>query len=373
MYTPRKGLNVPTVTIVDDSGQVLADEQRQVIRHVIQKGSGADVIFGNGTTGEWNRLPNAERLRLIEITIDEVAKANAAISNLKSQISNPKPVEAWIGVNGSTCAEVLTNFDAALQLGADAAVIAPLAITDLAEADIVRFFLRDLNDLLEASRRDIPVLLYDNADINAPQYDKPRAAHIRTHIVKDLSRLPWICGLKVSASRRVLGNYTKAALHFKQPGEFGIYIGNAMLIFDWFRPRRGVLGRGQAGVNEWLLNDALPIGVVAGPGNVLPREWQKAWRVCWAGDEELIDVYADLCQGFEVLTQFGEPSGQYVGKMLACLKYALELEDVITSSFVCAGTQALTEEQKQIFSAAWFALRERVGRETRRLWQTTCL
>ena len=365
-YTPRRGLNVPTVTVVDEAGKIIEAEQRQVIRHVIQDGSGADVIFGNGTTGEWNRLPNAERLRLIEITIDEVRQGGRWLV-----VGGQQKVEAWVGVNGSTKKEVLENMDAALQLGADAAVIAPLAITDLAEADIVRFFLRDLNDLLEASRRDIPVLLYDNADINAPQYDKPRAAHIRTHIVKDLSRLPWIRGLKVSASRRVLGNYTKAALHFKQPGEFGIYIGNAMLIFDWFRPRRGVLGRGKAGVNEWLLNDALPIGVVSGPGNVLPREWQKAWRVCWAGDEELIDVYADLCQGFEVITQFGEPSGQYIGKMLACLKYALELEGVIASSLVCAGTQSLTQEQKHLFSAAWLALRERVERETRALWQTT--
>jgi dihydrodipicolinate synthase/N-acetylneuraminate lyase len=268
---------------------------------------------------------------------------------------------------------VLTNFDAAIQLGADAAVIAPLAINDVNEGDIVRFFLRDLNDLLEASGRDMPVLLYDNADINAPQYNKGRAAHIRTHIVKDLSRLPWICGIKVSASRRVLGNYTKAALHFKQPGEFGIYIGNAMLIFDWFRPRRGVIGRGQAGVNEWLLNDALPVGVVSGPGNVLPREWQKAWRVCWAGDEELMDVYSDLCQRFEVMTEFGAPSGQYVGKMLACLKYALELDGVIASSLVCEGTQALTDEQKRIFSDKWFALRQQVQQTTKPLWQTTKL
>ena len=352
-YTPRKGLNVPTVTIVDNSGHVLADEQRKVIRHVMQQGSGADVIFGNGTTGEWNRLTNSERLRLIEITIDEVRQ-----SGWWSVASGRPNVEAWIGVNGSTRAEVLTNFDAAIQLGADAAVIAPLAINDLDEGDIVRFFLRDLNDLLEVSGRDMPVLLYDNADINAPQYNKSRAAHIRTHIVKDLSRLPWISGIKVSASRRVLGNYTKAALHFKQPGEFGIYIGNAMLIFDWFRPRRGVLGRGQAGVNEWLLNDALPVGVVSGPGNVLPREWQKAWRVCWAGDEELMDVYADLCQRFEVMTEFGTPSGQYVGKMLACLKYALELDGVISTSLVCEGTQSLTDEQKRIFSDNWLAMRE---------------
>ncbi|MBS1807664.1 MAG: dihydrodipicolinate synthase family protein [Acidobacteria bacterium] len=363
-YSPRRGLNVPIVTIVDDTGSIIEEEQRRVIRHVIQKGYGADVIFGNGTTGEWNRLNNRERLRLIEITIDEVKQ-----SGRWSVIGHRQDVEAWVGVNGATRQEVLANLDAAIQLDADAAVIAPLAIGDLDEADIVRFFQRDLSDLIEASRRDLPVFLYDNADINAPN----RTPHIRTHVVKELSRLPWIRGLKVSAPRRVLGNYTKAALHFKQPGEFGIYIGNAMLIFDWYRPKRGLVGRLQAGLNEWLLYDALPIGVVSGPGNVLPREWKKAWNVCWAGDEELMDVYHGLCQRFEQMTEFGEPSGQYVGKMLACLKYALELEGVITSSHVCRGTKSLTSEEKELFSAAWGTLREQVRQVSTPWWQTTRL
>ena len=162
-YSPRRGLNVPTVTIVDDTGTIIEDEQRRVIRHVIQKGYGADVIFGNGTTGEWNRLKNAERLRLIEITIDEVKQ-----SGRWSEVGNERNIEAWVGVNGSTRQQVLENLDAAIQLDADAAVIAPLAIGDLDEADIVRFFQRELSDLLEAARRNLPVFLYDNADINAP-------------------------------------------------------------------------------------------------------------------------------------------------------------------------------------------------------------
>lgn len=363
-YSPRRGLNVPTVTIVDEAGKIIEAEQRRVIRHVIQKGYGADVIFGNGTTGEWNRLTNAERLRLIEITIDEVRQ-----SGRWPVASHRQNIEAWVGVNGSTRAQALQNMDAALRLEADAAVIAPLAIADLDEANIVRFFQRDLTDLIEASGRELPVFLYDNADINAPN----RSDHIRTHIVKELSRLPWICGIKVSAPRHVLGNYTKAALHYKQPGEFGIYIGNAMLIFDWYRPQPGLMGRLRAGLNEWLLYDALPIGVVSGPGNVLPREWKKAWQVCWAGDEELMSVYQTLCGGFEAMTSFGEPSGQYVGKMLACLKYALELDGVITSSLVCAGTQALTTEEKQTFSEAWTTLQAQVRQTTKQWWQTTRL
>lgn len=362
-FTPRKGLNVPTITVVDDAGRVIESDQRRVFRHVIQGGFGADVIFANGTTGEWNRLANNERQRLMAIAVDEVRNINAQLSAQNvtphiphSSFRTPHSVEVWVGVNGLTRREVLDNLDTAIQLGADAAVIAPLAITDLDEGEIVRFFHRELTERIETALEPLPVFLYDNADINAPG----RTAHIRTRIVKELSRLPWICGIKVSASRQVLGNYTKAALHFKQPGEFGIYIGNAMLIFDWFRPQRGFIGRLQAGWNEWLMNHTLPIGVVSGPGNVLPREWQKAWRVCWAGDEELMNQYRDLCAGFEARTFFGgNETSQYTGKMIACLKYALELDGVISGSLVAKGTPALSDEERRQFRngphsyAAW--------------------
>src|SRR5215475_15505338 len=78
-YTPKPGLNVPVITVLDDSGRVIADEQRRVIRHVVQNGYGADVIFGVGTTGEWNRLANTERQRIMEVEVDEVRKINAEL------------------------------------------------------------------------------------------------------------------------------------------------------------------------------------------------------------------------------------------------------------------------------------------------------
>src|SRR5262245_54409802 len=76
-YTPKSGLNVPVITVLDDSGRVIADEQRRVIRHVVQDGDGADVVFGVGTTGEWNRIANAERQRIMEIEVNEVRRINA--------------------------------------------------------------------------------------------------------------------------------------------------------------------------------------------------------------------------------------------------------------------------------------------------------
>jgi dihydrodipicolinate synthase/N-acetylneuraminate lyase len=381
-YTPKSGLNVPVITVLDDSGRVIADGQRRVIRHVVQNGYGADVVFGVGTTGEWNRIANAERRRIMEIEVDEVRRINAMLiaeCGMKgvSQPGNPQPesphsafriphlVEAWVGVNGSTRAEILDNLDAAIQLGADAAVIAPLAVEDLAERDIVRFFQRDIAGLIEASKRDLPIFLYDNADINA----QGQPPHIRTRIVKHLSRLPWVRGVKVSASRRVIGNYTKAALHYKLPGEFGIYIGNAMLIFEMYRPSHGLLGRLREGWRDHLLHYTPPIGVVSGPANCMPREWQKAWRVCWAGDDELTDVYQDLCSRFEEICGFDE-DGRRVIKTIACIKCALELDGVISSAAVGRGTSALSDKQKKTFSDNYHALCHYARKRIDANWQT---
>lgn len=360
-YVLKRGLNIPAITVLDEAGRVLANEQRRVFRHLVQDGYGADVIFGVGTTGEWNRVANVERQRVMEIEVDEVRQINAELhARGRTQM-----VEAWVGVNGTTRAEILANLDAAIQLGAHAAVIAPLAIEDLAEREMVSFFQREITNLLEAATRELPIFLYDNADIAAPGH----APHLRTRAVKELSRLPWLRGLKVSASRRVLGNYTKAALHYKQPGEFGIYVGNAMLIFELYRPSHSLLGRLREGWRDYLLYDAPPIGVISGPANAMPREWQKAWRACWAGDENLTTVYQDLCERFEKICGF-EEAGRDVIKTIACVKYALELDGVIASSRVGTGTKALSDEQRKIFRDNYQSLRAYAQQHTDSLWRT---
>ena len=364
-YTLRSGLNVPAVTAVDDAGRVIEKEQRLIFRHLVQNGRGADVIFGVGTTGEWNRLANPERLRIMEIQVDEVRSINKSLANHQPPTTNHRPVESWLGVNGKTRAEILENLDAAIQLGADAAVIAPLAIEDLPESEIVRFFQRDLTNLLESQNSNLPVFLYDNADIAAAG----QPPHIRTHIVKHLSRLPWVRGLKVSAPRHVLGNYTRAALHYKQPGEFGIYIGNAMLIFELYRPSHTLMDRFREGWRDYLLSDTPPIGVISGPGNCMPREWQKAWRVCWAGDEELTNVYHDICQRFESICAFDE-NGKRVKKTIACVKYAMEIDGAISVSNVARGTGALTTDQRSLFKERYLTLREFVKQTIEPVWQT---
>src|SRR4029453_11111333 len=95
----------------------------------------------------------------------------------------------------------------------------------------------------------------------------------------------------------------------------------------------------------------------------------KAWRVCWAGDEPLTDLYRGLCERFEEMCGF-VADGRRVKKTLACLKYALELDGVISSSLVAPGTPALSDPEKQIFAANYRALRDRIQHQVELLWQT---
>ena len=357
-YQPRHGLSIPSVTILDTDGRVIEEQQRSVFRHNVQQGFGADIVFGGGTTGEWNRITNIERQRLVWIEADEIARLNREV-----RAAGRQPIEAWVGITSETRAETLMNLECALDAGVDAVVIAPLSIHDL--GDIITFFQREVSDLFDRRGSWIPVFLYDNADIAAD----PRASHIRTRNVKQLSRLPFISGVKVSASRRVLGNYTKGALHFKDKGEFGIYIGNAMLMFQTFRLDDGLMGRVREYWNRYLLHNELPIGVVSGPANVLPREWQRAWRACYAGDDRLMPVYKSAFDQFNAACNFGE-GNRSVEKMAASLKYALKLDSVVESDLVAAGTPALTDDERREFALRYSKLKKELAAATNPIWIT---
>src|SRR5581483_2872564 len=120
-YTPRRGLSIPSITVLDAAGEILEDQQRRLLRHLAQDGHGADIVFGVGTTGEWNRLTNRQRQQLITLQSDEIARVNLELSH-----SGARAIESWVGVTATTRAETLSNLECALDARADAAVIAPL-------------------------------------------------------------------------------------------------------------------------------------------------------------------------------------------------------------------------------------------------------
>jgi dihydrodipicolinate synthase/N-acetylneuraminate lyase len=328
---------VPVVTVLERSGALAEEDQRRLVRYVIQGGNGADVIFAAGTTGEWDRVPAALQRRVVRVSVEEVAKANTALGEHER-------VEVWAGITAHEPRATLENLEAAIRDGADAAVLAPLSIRDL--SDPVAWVAREVADLLDAAPRRIPVYLYDNADIAAD----PKRTHIRTKQVKALSRLDFVRGIKVTASRKVLGNYTRAAAGFRERGEFGIYVGNAPLIFDIFRPRSGLLGTISEHWQRRRMRGGLPIGVVAGPANPLPREWARAWQVCRAGDGER------MARVKRVLDAYRDASKLSGKRSIASLKRALLRLGVTRSDAVAEGTPGLAPDEAAAFDAAFDAV-----------------
>jgi dihydrodipicolinate synthase/N-acetylneuraminate lyase len=342
-YVPNPGLSVPVVTILDGAARVLEDEQRAVVRWAVQGGAGGNIIFAAGTTGEWDRLDNPRRQQIARIVVDECQRIR----------EGGVAVEAWVGITGHTRAETLENLDYALELNAEAAVIAPLSIRD--SNDPVGFVNREINALFERRGRRMPVFLYDNAEIAAPG----RAPHMHTRDVKQMSRMDYVRGVKVTAGKAVLGNYTRAASHFNRGGDFAIYAGDPYVIFDLFSPPERLAGWARHYWNRYWTRNSLPYGIVAGPSNAMPREWQRAWRVCRNGDRVLMHCYGAILEEFRATGDFDRAG--HSRPTIACLKAALVEMGVCTSDAVAPGTPVLEAAERREFARRFKELRRRAA------------
>jgi dihydrodipicolinate synthase/N-acetylneuraminate lyase len=136
-----------------------------------------------------------------------------------------------------------------------------------------------------------------------------------------------------------------------------------MLIFDLFRPRTGWLGVLAEHWNRYRLRGGLPIGVVAGPANALPREWARAWQVSRAGDGERMERARQVAVAFGAICQ--TPAGK---RSIACTKRALRHLGVIACDAVAPGTPALAPEHAAAFDAAFDAVRAQARDGLGSLW-----
>jgi dihydrodipicolinate synthase/N-acetylneuraminate lyase len=109
----------------------------------------------------------------------------------------------------------------------------------------------------------------------------------------------------------------------------------------------------------------MPVGVVAGPANALPREWAWAWQVCRAGDEERMAAAQRVVDAFRdgTVTASGK-------RTLACLKRALYREGVISSACVAPGTPELTRPDAERFDLAFEGVKELAANEIGDPWTT---
>ncbi len=351
-YFPRT-VGTPCLTVLDSLGRVIEAEERALLRHVVQEGFGCDILFVLGNAGEWSLISNEQRQRLMQLAVGEVRALSAGLA-----MSGHAPLQVWLGVTGLTRKETLENLRLAWELKADAAVIAPLAIRDLAlRGDMLAFFQREVASLFDTLGGDLPLFLYDNAELPRD----PGPSHIHTHDVKVLSRLPFLYGLLVSGSKREMGNYFRGATHFKEKGQFGIYLGQAMMMFDIFLPGRGFWGRLKEHWDQWLLQEHMPFGVIAGESNLLPCEWQAAWSLCLRGDREALAPYRDIfdrfARAFTLLPKLAAASQGGKTQFVACCKAALKADGVISSDAVAAGTPALTPAGREKFLEEYRAVK----------------
>lgn len=333
------GLCVPAVTPLSPDGRVAEEDLRRLVRHMAAR---APFLFVCGTTGEWNRIDNAARERTIAIGIDEGKRIQAEGGRVK----------VWAGVTGTTREETLRNATLALERAADALVVAPLAVRG---GDPVRLVRDDLGGLFEEAGRALPVYLYDNADLAVD----PHVPHIRTRDVKALSRLPWVRGIKVTAGKKVLGNYTKGAAHFR--GDFQIFAGNPTVVFDVFAPPVGAWGTARAWWNRYLLHHRLPVGIVAGTANLAPDLWSRAWSACLAGDAARMEAFRKALAALSDLFVFAAPDGKGIRKTIACFKAGLAADGVIASDAVAPQTPPLSPRERDVFLARYAAWKDAVA------------
>ncbi|MBI4230010.1 MAG: dihydrodipicolinate synthase family protein [Planctomycetes bacterium] len=331
-YKPREGLSVPLLTALDARGEVDEESQRRLVRHAVSGGFGADILFGMGTNGEWNRLERRRRARAMAVQADEVTRVNALLRG-----DGHRTVELWLGISSSRRAEVVEQLRDACRFGAHAVVLAPLAVADMGDA--VAFLREEVREEMDRLGRHVPLFLYDNVDLSVD----PRVPHIRTRDLKKMSRIDFVRGIKVTASRKVMGNYTRAARQFNLMGSFGIYLGNPQVAFDFFDPDR-------AGVRRWiervLFHYALPVGFVSGYANLWPREWQDAWLSCRHAHRERMLHYQRAFERFRALCEFTGAR-----KTIACMKVLLSDRGILGSGAVAEGTPSLSAEETKRFLA----------------------
>lgn len=325
----RAGLNVPIITVLDETGNIIEADQRRVIRYVIQEGLGASSLFLSGTTGEFDKLNQQQRQRILEIGCEEIRQINAELP------AHVAPVEAWAGVTAPTRAETLENLILAVQLKAEMAVIAPLAIDDLPLGELVSFFQKDVAERIPADG-SLTIALYDNPDIAVGSTE---VRHTPVAIVETLRELPFVVSLKASTSRDMLQSYLRASLPRASSQSLDLYIGNAALLFEVEGMQR------DAGADEHHL---LFAGVVAGPANLLPCEWAAAWQAVVNRDAALVSKYQEAFARFDEMCMFGEGRAR-ISKSVAAIKRAMYNRRIISSAGVARGTPALTAHEARQF------------------------
>ncbi len=216
-----KGVSVAMVTPFNEDESINEDQLRNLVNFLIDKG--VNGLVPVGTTGEFVNMTFEERLRVIEVVIDEA----------KGRV----PVIAGTGESGTKMVIDATN--AATDLGADAVlIVTPYYLKPKAKGLYDHYYYICKNT-------DIPIIMY-----NIPVCT---GIELPWTVVEDLVDIENIVGIKDSS-----GDYKYfSALLEKVSDKISVLIG-------WDENVLGALAGGAA-------------GCILGSANVIPRFWLEIY------------------------------------------------------------------------------------------------
>jgi 4-hydroxy-tetrahydrodipicolinate synthase len=232
------------VTPFESDGAIREDATRRLARHLVEHGSDGLVVAG--TTGEAATLDDAEKLRLMEIVVDEVGDSATVV--------------AGTGSNDTAHSVQLTR--QASERGVDAVLVVTPYYNKPNRRGLVAHF------SAAAAATDLPVLLY-----NIPARC---VINLEPDLLAELGRIDNVVGVKQANSDM------DQARRIVEDSGLGLYAGDDNLL----GPFAGIGGAGGITVSSHLAGEQMKELYEAARGGDMER--------AGAIDRELEDVYRTL-------------------------------------------------------------------------------
>ena len=210
-----KGIIVPIVTPMDESGAIDIAGARRLLSHVIDGGVAG--VFALGSTGEFSSLTLAEKVKFIRLVAAEINSR----------------VPLFVGVSSTCDSEMTALMNETRASGGDAVVALPPYYFPFPNQDSLAEYFEDLAD-----KAPLPLFLYNNSG-----YGKPSPLTVTT--VARLAKHQNIIGIKEVTGFTNLMSMVAAVADQTAAGKpFGIFAG------DDFQMTANVCLGAQGGVNS---------------------------------------------------------------------------------------------------------------------------
>jgi 4-hydroxy-tetrahydrodipicolinate synthase len=288
------GIFVPMLTPLRPDESVDESSLRRLVDFLVS--SGVHGIWGMGTTGEFAALPEAERARALQATVEQVAGRVPVIAN----------------IGDSSTGLALRHGRRAVDAGADALALTP-----------PHYYPHSMDEMLTHFRTikqafpDLPLLVY-----NIPQTVKVKMT-LQTTL--QLAREGTVQGIK--DSQNDLRWFRQLATAIRSDGledQFRLFLGTRILIDAAF-----VIGAH---------------GAIPATSNVAPAASAEAWEAAVRGDHQLATRAQEVVMKFEDMAEIAR-GGSTDAASYSSMKYILREWGVIDDTRLTRPLRSMTDEE----------------------------